>query len=303
MDLRPLTLAELLDRAFSLYRRHVWMFAGIMAVPAALGFVQAALMQMPNLAVRANPHMTPQQALGVMIPVFALGLLLFLFYVVAYALALGATTIAVSQIYLGRDATVRSAYGAVKHRLGRLVLVMIWATLRVGGVGLGVMFVGGLLAAVVAVVAGRPLGAALAVLVLGCTMLTALVLVTFMGTRYGVSVPAATLEDQPASAALARSVDLTTSNRWRVLLVILCAIVVTYATVLMLEGPFLIAQFVVGPQTWAGQLLLLAGAAAGGIGSMFTAPVMIIGLVLIYYDLRVRKEAFDLQVMLEAIDH
>jgi hypothetical protein len=37
MDLRPLSLAELLDRAFTLYRRHLWLLVGIMAVPAVIG--------------------------------------------------------------------------------------------------------------------------------------------------------------------------------------------------------------------------------------------------------------------------
>lgn len=302
MDLRPLTLAELLDRAFSLYRRHVWMFAGIMATPAVLGIVWGALMQLPNFALQSNPHMTPPEVLRVFIPFFAAGLVFFVFYFVAYACAIGATTIAVSQIYLGRDATVKSAYGAMKPRLGRLILLMIWAALRVGGAGFGVAVAGSITAGIVAGVVGRPAGPILAVVVAIGTMLSTLALVLFMGVRYGVSVPAVTLEDQPASAALARSVDLTASNRWRVFLVILCAVVVSYATILLVQGPFMVAQMVAGPGTRLAQLLLLVGVAMGGLGSMFTGPVMIIGLVLIYYDLRIRKEAFDLQVMLEAID-
>lgn len=302
MDLRPLTLAELLDRAFSLYRRHVWMFAGIMALPAALGIAMVAVMQIPSLALQAQPHMTPQEVLGMAIPLFGAAVLLFLLYFVSYAFALGATTIAVSQIYLGRDATVKSAYRAVKDRVGRLLLLMIWTALRVGGAGVAVILVGGITAALIGALVQRPLGPALAVLVILCTMASTLVLVTFMGVRYGVSVPAVTLEDQPASAALARSVDLTSANWWRVFLVILCAVVVAWATSLLLQGPFMFAHAFVEPDTRTGQLLLLVGAAVGGIGTMFTGPVMIIGLVLIYYDLRIRKEAFDLQVMLEAID-
>ena len=44
------------------------------------------------------------------------------------------------------------------------------------------------------------------------------------------------------------------------------------------------------------------GAVVGGIGRMFSGPMMIIGLAMIYYDLRIRKEALDLHVMLESLD-
>jgi len=40
----------------------------------------------------------------------------------------------------------------------------------------------------------------------------------------------------------------------------------------------------------------------GGTASMFSGPIMIIGLALMYYDLRIRKEALDLQIMLESLD-
>jgi hypothetical protein len=35
-ELRPLSLGELLDRAFLLYRRNFWLFAGIMVIPMCL---------------------------------------------------------------------------------------------------------------------------------------------------------------------------------------------------------------------------------------------------------------------------
>ena len=35
VELRPLSLGELLDRTFTLYRRHFWLFVGIMAVPSS----------------------------------------------------------------------------------------------------------------------------------------------------------------------------------------------------------------------------------------------------------------------------
>ena len=33
LDLRPLSLGEILDRSFSLYRENFWLFVGIVAIP------------------------------------------------------------------------------------------------------------------------------------------------------------------------------------------------------------------------------------------------------------------------------
>ena len=35
-ELRPLSLGELLDRTFSYYRSHFWLFVGIMAISTAV---------------------------------------------------------------------------------------------------------------------------------------------------------------------------------------------------------------------------------------------------------------------------
>ncbi|MGH9408541.1 MAG: hypothetical protein ACRD1V_03725 [Vicinamibacterales bacterium] len=301
MDLRPLTLAELLDRAFALYRTHVWVFAGIMALPAILAVIMSVILQTPAMMYPVGSRLAPAEALRTFAIIASGSILVLGLYFIAYAMALGATAIAVSQIYLGRGATIGSAYEAVKGRLGRLVLMMVWTLLRIGGACLGLLILAGAIAAVVGLALGMP-GRLLGALFMVVAMFASFALMIFMGVRYGVSVPVAVLEQVTAGGALRRSVSLTSSNWWRVFLVVLCAMVVTYATALLLQGPFLLAHALVGPTTAAGRVLLLTGAVAGAIGSMFTGPVMIIGLVLIYYDLRIRKEAFDLHVMLEALD-
>jgi hypothetical protein len=48
--------------------------------------------------------------------------------------------------------------------------------------------------------------------------------------------------------------------------------------------------------------LNIAGAVAGTIGATLTAPFMIIGLALIYYDARIRMEGLDVELTLAALD-
>jgi hypothetical protein len=295
LDLRPLTLAELLDRSFSTYKRHFWLFAGIMAVPAAFAMIMAVLLRIVRTPI--GPNATPDKILLVVLPA-AVALTLFgVVYMVVYMYALGATSIAVSELYLGRDTTVGGAYRRVRPLGGRLLLLIIWTFLSIAG---GCLVVGAVAVGFAMFLA--LISRVLAVLVAPLAFLGVLVVAVLMSVRFGVSVPALVIEGVPASTALKRSIELTRDNMGRVFLIILCATVIAYATSLLFTGPFSLAALAVGPTTKLALLLNVAGAISGAIGGMISGPVMIIGLAMMYYDLRIRKEAFDLQMMLDAID-
>ncbi len=43
-------------------------------------------------------------------------------------------------------------------------------------------------------------------------------------------------------------------------------------------------------------------AVTGGVGGAISGPLLVIALALLYYDTRVRKEGFDLQLMMDSLD-
>ena len=178
----------------------------------------------------------------------------------AYLFALGATTFAVSRLYLGRTASVREAYDAVTPYGWRLVGLMIWTSLLLGGTMFGLMLLAGIVSGVVAIIS--PILSGLVMLV---GLLFSLVAVGFMAVRYGVSVPAIVLENISARAALRRSVELTEENRGRVFLVMLCAMIIAYATAALLQGPH-VRCVSGGHQDAARQGLTIIGAILGGWG-------------------------------------
>jgi hypothetical protein len=106
----------------------------------------------------------------------------------------------------------------------------------------------------------------------------------------------------PARAAIRRSIFLTRGLLGRVFLLVVCATMVTYASMMILQMPFLVAAAAAGLESTAGFWLNIAGTVTGTLGSALTAPVMIIGFVVLYYDARIRKEAFDRQIMTAALD-
>lgn len=294
-DLRPLTLAELLDRSFSTYKQHLWLFVGIMAVPSVFAMTMAVLLQLFNAGARRG--VPPDQVWRQMLPMMAGSFVFSIVYLLAYAFALGATTIAVSQLYLGRIATVRSTYETVRPHGWRLVALLLWGILRLGGTWIGLIVLMTVVSSVLAI-----FSRILSVLVFIVGMLGASLLVGFMAVRYGVAVPAVVLENIPARAGLRRSVELTEANLGRVFLLMLCAMVIAYATAAVLQGPFMMGAFLSGLGTPTATMLTIVGAILGGIGGMFSGPIMIISLSFMYYDLRIRKEGLDLHMMLDALD-
>jgi hypothetical protein len=124
----------------------------------------------------------------------------------------------------------------------------------------------------------------------------------YLSLRYAVSVPAVVLENLPAAAAIRRSVALTRAQLGRVLVLVVCAVIIAYASIMLFQMPFAMAALVVGPQSAAAFWFNILSAVSGAIGNTLSGPIMIIGLALLYYDIRIRKEGLDLQLMMEALD-
>ena len=295
MDLRPLTLAELLDRSFSTYKQHLWLFVGIMAVPQIWGMVSGVGLQL--FQASAGPGVEAEEVLWRSIVLIVWSMTFVLTYLLAYSFAVGATTFVVSQLYLQRVTSVGAAYQAVRRHGGRLVLLLFWGWFRLSLTFMGFIIV----AAIFAGLVGRasPI-LSFVIIMLGSG--AGVVLSLYMIVRWGVAVPAVVLENLSGRGSLKRSIELTEDNRGRVCLVILCAVVVTYATALVLQVPFMVGSAMAGPGTRMSVALGIVGAVLGGIGGMFSGPIMIIGLAMMYYDLRIRKEALDLHLMLDTLD-
>ena len=306
LDLRPLTLGELLDRSFTLYRRHFGLFVGLMAIPSVFTLLitlgsevlKSMLQRNPERFANADP-ITIALAFGAGTVAFVL---VFIGYWVAYMVALGATTLAVSEIYVGRTTTIATAYGRMRGQIGRLLLLVVLIGLRLLGIFLAGGFVVFLLASAASLAVGGPAGSVLAGAAGALGLLVTMAIVAVCSLRYSVAVPTLVLENAPANESIRRSIELTRGSLGRAAALVVFAIVITYAAMLLLQGPFAIGAVVAGPDTTAALWFGLLGAVTGTIGGAITGPLMIIALALLYYDVRIRKEGLDLQLMLASLD-
>lgn len=292
LDLRPLSLGELFDRAFVLYRRHFWLFVGITAIPG----VFALLITLAQLGLQQTV-VSGRESFQAAVWLFAGMMTAMVIYWVVYMIALGATTFAVSEIYVGRPVTIAIAYRRVRSRMGALMLLLLLIGIQIFALALTAVFTIGASTAIVSGIS--PLfGVFVAILAGGAIVVAAVVL----SLRYSLAVPALVLEGMTAVRSLPRSIELTRGRVGRVLLLVICATLVTYATLVIFQGPFLAAALFTGTDTSAGFWLNIAGAVAGTVGTTLTTPFLIIGLALIYYDARIREEGFDLELTLAALE-
>ena len=303
VELRPLSLGELLDRTFTLYRNHFWLFVGIMAIPSSLSIPLNLYILMRGGSPIPFGRPAPQNPLAVFtVTYFALVILLWM----AHSLALGAVTFAVSDAYLGRDSTVRGAYGNISGRFWRLIGVVFNVGFRIFGVMFVSVMVAAFGAALLAVGIRAGFNSTTAAAIVGIIMfvliLAGFALAIVFALRYAVSIPSMLLENIPGGTAIRRSVALTRGRRGHIFMAGFLTSVIAYVGVVVFQGPFWIAMILHASKM--GQLppWIVYGMSFGGaVGGSITGPLLMIVIVLLYYDMRIRKEGFDLQYMMSSL--
>ena len=296
--LRPMSLGELLDRTFSLYRSHFLLLVGIMApqavLVAATGLANNRLMATSRAGTGGAGTPPDPAALWKGYAVaFPMILVFVLVGWIGGAIVHGAATTAVSRIYLGKAAGVVDSYRLLKGRVGRLVLVSLGVLLRIMGL-VCLISVGFWILVIIGAVIHKAV--AVAVAVLAGVVAVGVVLRFVLG--YVVATPALIVEDSRSGQAIARSVLLMDGHRLRALGITVLMVVIAYAAVLLLQGPFLLLTFMATAQHVEPSVWLAAGLALGqAVSVCLTGPLTLVALVLLYFDLRIRKEAFDLAML------
>jgi hypothetical protein len=117
--------------------------------------------------------------------------------------------------------------------------------------------------------------------------------------RNSLAVPSAVVEDTGVRSSMRRSKTLAAGTKGRIFLVILVAVAL-YTVAATVESPllFLIGRHPDQEHIVAQGIVLVIGF----VSQTLVSPVVTIGLTLVYFDQRVRREAFDLQMLLGAED-
>jgi hypothetical protein len=269
MDLRPMTLGEVLDRTFTLYKENFWLFAGIVAIPYLIVVVFSVVYSTMLIAPAMTPGATVTPVmLGEMLGQTMMTLVLYgLVYLLVFASAQAATVVAVSDLYLGRTAGLAQSYSRIRGRILTVLVVMILIFFMIG-VGTVFFIIPGIL--------------------LMC--------------RTAVAVPAATLEDTGPGGAISRSFQLTKGSSAQIFAVYVLLIFLTFLTMFIFQFPFMVAAgSPLKPHVLPMGMRILQGLASW-VSGVIVAPIGTIAFSLIYYNQRVRKEAFDLEKLMASLE-
>jgi len=265
-DLRPMTLGEVLDRTFTLYREHFGLFVGIAALPnlvmlvfrfGVLLFTRAtASGQAPNLA---SPGFLGGVVFG------ALGSVVLLLVLVGISQA--ATISAVSDLFLGRETSVRNSYTGAKGHILTVIGIMILSGLATG-IGFIFLIIPGI----------------------------------YLACRLAVSVPVSVVENDSPVASMERSMELTRDYAGQMFLLLLLVFVLTYVVAVLLQFPVMF--FAISAAMAKHQVSLGVTAysyIAEFLSQVLVGPIGTISAALMYYNLRVRKEGFDIQHLMNSL--
>jgi membrane-anchored glycerophosphoryl diester phosphodiesterase (GDPDase) len=121
----------------------------------------------------------------------------------------------------------------------------------------------------------------------------------WIACRLIVSVPAALIEQRGPSEALGRSWRLTKDHAGRAFVLLLIYIVISMAAALVFQVPFTIASIAYRNNFAMLQFWTALTQVGDTIINIVVSPILLIATSVFYFDLRVRKEGFDLQFMLD----
>ncbi|HET7465692.1 MAG TPA: hypothetical protein VFL29_03430 [Candidatus Dormibacteraeota bacterium] len=258
LRLRPLEIGDILDETFRMYRRHFLLLAGISVV---FSIPLAALsgygyFALFDYAASQATSTNPGDLTGFYSSLAPLvaGVLINL---AVLPLLYGAVSYAVCQSAMGNPV---SAWGALRGAFRRYLHILLYYFL------IGLMFFVGF-----------------------CLF----PLWIWIQVGWIVVLPVMFVENTGIFAAMGRSWRLVQGRWWRTFLILLLIFVLNYVLSIAL-GAFLYLGQVLMSIFLSPYLALAIYEGAVVLVSALVNPVLLIAIVLIYFDLRVRKEALDL---------
>ena len=292
--LRPLGIGDVLDRVFAIYRARaiglfvlgLILFVALVIAWIVLGVVFAFAGRSTFVRVSQQPTNDPVALLAN--PAF-LELMggLFIFFIVGWLISLlvgavftGAVIDAAAAAHLGQERSLSQSFVVGFQSSLRIFFAGVLVTIALALIG------------VVFNVASAFVSNGIVLFLIFCVYFFVQV---YVQASWFVSPVIATIERHGPVSSLRRSWQLSSGFRWRIVGLVLLLVVLFL--VLFVLVVFLITLIAAANQS--------AGAVAIFIGAFAAVPLwmpLFFGtMTVLYYDLRVRKEGFDLQLAAEAM--
>lgn len=258
-ELRPLALGEILSTAFGLYRRHFkTLCLSVLVVVIPLAILDTLL----AASLSSDPFdPTPERTAGSSAGGDDVGALAanVLVIVLLFTLATAACTRAVAIAYLGGSITWQES---LRYAVRKLLPLLVVSALT------GLAVVAGLFALILPGI--------------------------YIAVRLFLASPALIVEDQSAVDSMRRSWNLVKDRWWATFGIILVSVLLIGIITSLLQALIVAPLFADSDNDLLGGILRTLGTIAG---NLIAIPLQAAVLTIVYFDLRVRKEGFDLQLL------
>ena len=197
-----------------------------------------------------------------------IGLVAALVSYAAINISQAATVMAVSDIHLEKPVSIGSAFSAAQSSMGRVIWISFVMSIAIG------------IACIFLVIPG-----------------------IYVALMWAVTIPVTVLEGGGLGFSTDRSSTLTKGSRGRIFVIYLLLIVLIVVVAMICQIPLGIVVAMMAHGNPAGALTLVQIVSSIGefLSTSLVGGLATIALTLIYYDLRVRKEGFDLQLLMAGL--
>jgi hypothetical protein len=311
--LEPMSTGDVIDRAVRLYRRNFAPLVAIVAVPTVIGYVVSLMFWYgyTTLLTRASSsNAFPVTALW-MLAAGGLGYPLW-----GFAMLLtvsGLSRVVGDHLMLGEAISFRRCVDAVKRRLGAIVLMAVLSLVLLFVVYFVltiVLFVLILIASLlIGVITAAQLPQWVTVVTLTITVIVAvaagLLLICVVTARLIFIPQIVMIEGESAGNAIGRAIRLGKGNWYRVAAIMLFTYFINGSLLAALTLPVLFGLYLAGVLN--GEFLIspiwsVLYTSFRDVSGLLSLPIWIVSFTLLYFDSRVRKEAYDVDLLAREIN-
>ena len=299
--LRPLTLGEILDRTTRLYRHNFWTFAGVAALPIVAMFavfVPFGVVLGFMGVFKAGYSAPDAEIAGIVLAIVLIALPILMVASVVEQAALTRTAIGANA---GQRIKVREAIHSVWPRFWTYLGLIVLLGLLVIGVpafSAGLLLLGG---GELSVGRSSALFGLLAFLVISA----ALAYAVWRWLCYSLSITACIVEEKTAWHSIKRANLLSKGTRGRIFVMYLLVMALTFVVAMIADVVMLIGLAITAA-LHGSKYGIVATVVGVGLGfvvrlalQILIQPIPIVALVLFYFDQRVRKEGYDIELMMQ----
>jgi hypothetical protein len=310
--LEPMSIGDIVDRSVRLYRRNFSSLIAVVAIPGLIGAFASAMFwfgyygMLKSMSTGAS--LSPASLLA-----FLAGSSSYFLWVFTVLLSVSAVARVVGDhLLLGEVITFRKCLSAIRRRVGDITLMGLLFLAIAAGIGVAFFVVASvvsmafIMVAAIFVAIGLPTWLNTLVVVLAIISAAAIVVIAALSilSRFVFMPQIVMIEGESAGGALGRAFRLGGKNWYRVGAIILFTYFVTYSLKMALTLPMLGVLQLAGLLTQEfflqpGWSALYAG--FDEISRLLVLPIWIISFTLLYFDSRVRKEGYDIEVLMRTL--